>query len=146
MHCLSHLVNYVTFVLFLEYVLPNQCVQIDVHKLEHEINVSFVLGFDYFLQRDYVRVLDFVEEHHLAVGALGVCWVLEGIEIFFQGVDSFVFFVDNFPHDSVGSAAYFFDNLESLEDVWFDFIVIFAHLDRIILFLAQIEIYLLLIE
>lgn len=75
-------------------------------------------------------MLDLVEEHDLAIGALGVGGVLECVKIFFEGVDCFVFLVDYFPYNTIGSAADFLDNLISLKNVRFDFVVSFSHESR----------------
>ena len=72
-------------------------------------------------------MLDLVEEHDLAVGALGVCGVLEGVEVLFECVDGFVFLVDYFPYNTIGPATDFLDNLVALKDVGFNFIVSFTH-------------------
>lgn len=37
-------------------VLSNQCVQIDIHMLENEIDVFIVSGWDYLFEADDVRV------------------------------------------------------------------------------------------
>ncbi len=72
-------------------------------------------------------MFDFVEEHDLAIGALCVGGVLEGVEVLFEGVYCFVFLVDDLPYDTVGSAANFLNDLVPLEDVRFDFVVGLSH-------------------
>ena len=46
---LSRLIDNVSFMFFFEYVLSDKGVKVDVHKLEHEVDVFLVLGFYYFL-------------------------------------------------------------------------------------------------
>ena len=72
-------------------------------------------------------MFDFVEEHDFAISPLGVSGVLKGIKVLFEGMDCFVLFIDYFPYDSIGPAAYLFDNLISLQYMGFDFIVSFNH-------------------
>ncbi len=69
---LGDLINNEAFVFFLQNIFSYQGIEVDVHKLKDEVDVALVLCFDYFLQGDDVRVLDLIEEHDLAVCALGV--------------------------------------------------------------------------
>ena len=126
---LGDLINNEALVFFFQNILSYQRIEVDVHKLKDEVDVAFVLGFDYFLQGDDVRVLDLIEEHDFAVRALGVSRVLERVEVLFQCVNCLVLFVDHFPYDAVSSASDFFDNFIPLQDVGFDFIVGLAHAD-----------------
>jgi hypothetical protein len=126
---LSDLINNEAFVFFFQNIFSYQGIEVDVHKLEDEVDVALVLSFDYFLKGDDVRMLDLIEEHDFAVRALGVSGVLERVEVLFQCVNCLVFFVDHFPYDAVSSTSDFFDNFIPLQDVRFDFIVGLAHAD-----------------
>lgn len=109
---LGHLMNYVLLVPLLQLrvppVLPDQSVQVDVHVLEHQVDVLVVPRPDHLFQPDDVRVLELSQEHDFAVGALGVGGVGEGVKVFFEGFHLFGFLVSDFPDVSVGAAAYLF--------------------------------------
>lgn len=124
---LGDLINNEAFMFFLQNIFSYERIEVDVHKLKDEVDVAFVLCFDYFLQGDDVRMLDLIEEHDFAVRALGVSGVLERVEVLFQCVNCLVFFVDHFPYHSVSATSNFFDNFIPLQDVGFDFIVGLAH-------------------
>ena len=56
LQALQHLVNNVLLVNVFKYVSPDNCVQISIHKVEHQINISIVLSPNYVLQSNYVLV------------------------------------------------------------------------------------------
>jgi hypothetical protein len=69
------------FVDFFEDVAADDGVEVDFDELEDEVDVVGVLGFDDVEQPDDALVaLELVQEDHLAVGALGVRGVVEGVE------------------------------------------------------------------
>jgi ADP-glucose pyrophosphorylase len=57
--------------------------QVDLHVLEHQVDVLVVLGADHVVQLDYVLVVHLLEDRNLAVSALGVRRVLKCVEDFF---------------------------------------------------------------
>jgi hypothetical protein len=73
-----------------------------------------------------VRVLEFLKKHYLAVGSLRVSGILEGIKVFFKRVKLPTPAVLHLPNYSVGSAAYFLQDIEPLADVRLNFLVV-AH-------------------
>ena len=99
---LEDLVDDVLFVDVLENVGSNDGVQICVHEVEHQVDISVVLGSDHVLQSDYVFVAgQLLQKDNLSEGSLGVSRVLESIEVLFEGHDLFSSLVDGFPHDSI---------------------------------------------
>lgn len=86
MNGLGCLIDYVTFVLISKHILADESVQIDVHELEQDVNISLICRTDHLLQLYNVRVLEFLKKHNLSVSSLGICGILEGIKIFFKRI------------------------------------------------------------
>ena len=59
---------------------PDDLVEIALDVIEDEVQIKLVLGFDDFLELDYIGVFELVEEYYFAVGALGIGGVLESVE------------------------------------------------------------------
>lgn len=49
MHSLGYLVDDVSPMFLLQNILSNQRIQVNIHELKHEINVSLILRLDDFL-------------------------------------------------------------------------------------------------
>jgi hypothetical protein len=62
-------------------------------------------------------VLELLQKHNLAVGALGVSGISEGIEVFFESFYLLCLFVDDFPDVAVSSTSYFCNYLILLYDM-----------------------------
>ena len=60
------------------------------------------------------------QDLYLAVGALGVCCVLKGVEDFFECHDLSGALLLDLPHVTICSGAYFFKNAETAHDVTLD--------------------------
>jgi hypothetical protein len=67
---LGGLVDDVAFMLLTQHVLPNECIEVDVHVFEQDVDVFLVHGSDNFFGLDYVGVVEFFEVHDLSEGAL----------------------------------------------------------------------------
>lgn len=59
---------------------PDHGVEVGLHKLENEVDITIVFGAMDVVEFDDVRVIEFIEEHDLAEGALRVGGVLKGVE------------------------------------------------------------------
>jgi len=57
--------------------------KIGLHKLKDKVNIFIVLGADGLMQLHYVRVIQLPEDFYLTIGALGISWMLEGVEYLF---------------------------------------------------------------
>jgi hypothetical protein len=68
-----------------------------------------------------------MEEDNFAIGALGVCGVLEGIEYFFECEEFAGFDLVDFPDVTVGATADFFEEFVAGKDVRFD---VFSHVSE----------------
>jgi len=126
MNGLGCLVDDVAFVLVSQHIFAYESVQIDVHKLEQDVNISLVCRTDNFLQLDDVGVFEFSKKHNLPVSSLSVRGILESIKILFKRVKLPTSPLLNFPNDTVSTTSDFLQNVESFADVWLDFLVV-AH-------------------
>ena len=98
--------------------------QVRLHELEHQVQVTSVLRFYRPLQLHHVLVIQLVQDRHFPVSTLRVDVVLEGIENLFERVLAAASFVEHFPDVAVGAAAEEGFQLESGQNVALDF---FAH-------------------
>jgi len=79
-------------------------VQVGVHEVEHEVDVTIVLSADHVLKTDYVFVpSQLLQEDDLAEGALSIRGVLESVEVLFERDDFLGALVNRLPDDAVGS-------------------------------------------
>ena len=92
------------------------------HELKDKVEIFIIFGFKDAVKFDDVGVVEFVEDGDFPVGSLGVDFVVEGIEYFFECVLVFVKFVEDFPDVAVGAAAEEFLDVVEFEDVGFDFL------------------------
>ncbi len=58
--------------------------EIRLHELEYKIKIFIIIGLYNFVQFYYIWVIKLMEKYYLAICALGVNRMLEGIEYFFQ--------------------------------------------------------------
>ena len=74
------------------------------------------------MQLNNVGIMNFLEKDDLAVGPLGVGWMLEGIEYFLQGLGLSRLLIGHLPYYPVGSAADLFYDGVSFKNVGLDFL------------------------
>ena len=107
MHILQafdQLVDDVPLVDVLQDVGPNHGVEICVHIIEYQVNVSVILCPDDVQQSDNVVMsIQLLEEDNLPECTLGISGILKGIKILFESNYFLCFFIDCLPHNSVGS-------------------------------------------
>lgn len=86
---------------------PDYSVQISVHKVEHQVDISIVFSSHHILEANDVLVpSQLLQENDLTEGSLGVCCVLESIEILLQSHDFLSTLINSFPHNTISSLAY----------------------------------------
>lgn len=121
MHILKRfqkLINNVFLMNFLQYARPYDYMQISFHKVKHQIKVFIIFGFYYVQQSNYVIVpIQLLQEHNFTEGSLCVSRVMEGVEYFFEGHDSFQLSIDGFPHNTIGAFAQLLYDFVFLENV-----------------------------
>jgi len=114
---LHYLIENELSVFFSQNVLAYECIQVNVHVLEDQINIFVIFCLYYFFKFYYVGMTQFHQKHDFTVSPLCVCRIVKCIKVLFQ---SFYFsgtFVSDFPDVTVGSAPYFLMNLKPSEDV-----------------------------
>jgi hypothetical protein len=114
---LGHLVEDVLPVPFRQDILADQREEVDVHMLEHQVDIPVVFSPDHLFQFYDVGVREFHQEHDFAVGALCVGGVIEGVEVFLKGFDASCFLVRHLPDVTVGAAADLLVDVEPGQDV-----------------------------
>lgn len=58
MQCPCELVHYISFVLFFEQILADECVEVDVHKFEQDVDIALAGRPNHFSQFDDVGVVE----------------------------------------------------------------------------------------
>lgn len=95
--------------------------QISVHEIKDQVNVSIILSSDNVLQsNDILMTVKLLQENDLSESSLRVCCILKRIKVLFQGNDVFGFFVNCFPNNTVSSLAY---TLKGLANSWWRWII-----------------------
>ncbi len=120
LECFGHLVDDKANVDIFEYIFGDDVVQISLHKLKDQINVLVIIGPEGVIELDDIGVFGLFEDLDLAVGALGIGGVLEGVKNLFEGVYFFIVFLLDFPDVAIGARADFLDDIEATKDVAFD--------------------------
>ena len=78
--------------------------QVSAHALKHQVQIFATLRPHHFVHLDHVAVVYLFEDGHLAVGALGVGAVLEGVEGLLEGEGSSgARLAPRLPHDAIRS-------------------------------------------
>ena len=86
---------------------PDHRVQISVHKVEYQVDVSIVFSSHHILKANDVLVpSQLLQEDDLTEGSLGVCCILECIEVLLESHDILSTLINSFPHNTVSSLAY----------------------------------------
>ena len=89
------LINDIPNVDVFEDIFRDNIVEICLHKLKNEINISVVFCLYCIVYFYDVAMIDLPQYFNLSVGPLRVCGVLEGVKYFFKCVYFFsVFFLD----------------------------------------------------
>ena len=91
----------------LQNVGTDDCMQIGIHEIEDQINVSVVLSTDNVLQADDILMArQLLQEDDFSESSLCVRCVLKGIEILLERDNVLRLLVDGLPHDTVSSLTY----------------------------------------
>ena len=120
------LVNYILLVNILENICSNYSMQISVHEVEDEVDISIVFCSDDVLQPDDVFVaVQLLKEDDLSECPLGVSCILKSIEVLLERHNLLGPLVDGLPDDTVRTFAKLLKDLVLLEDVSLD---LFRHI------------------
>lgn len=103
---LQALVNDVLLVNVLQDVSSDNCVQVGVHEVEYQVNITVILSTDDVLETDNILVTSqLLQENNLTESALSVSSVLESVKILLNGANFFSALVNGLPHNTVSSLA-----------------------------------------
>ena len=116
------LVDDVLLVNVFQDVSSNNSVQVRIHKIKHEINVSIIFCSYSILKSNYILVTrQFLQKYNLTECSLSISCVLESIEVLLQCYNFLGPFVDGLPHNTVSTFTQFLDDFVFLENVGLDF-------------------------
>lgn len=101
---LQHLVDDILLVDVLEDVSSDYRVQVSIHEIEDQVDVSVIFSSNYILEPNDVLVPgQLLQEDDLSEGSLRIRGVLECIEVFLESDDLLSSFVDSLPDNTVRS-------------------------------------------
>ena len=90
----------------LQNVGSNYCMQVSVHEVEDQVDVTVVFSPNNVLKTYNIFVaIKLLQEDHFSKGSLRVRGVLEGIKVLFECNNLFSPFVNSLPDNTVGSFA-----------------------------------------
>jgi len=108
---LEHLVDYVLFVDVFEDVGADHSMQVRVHKVKHQVDVTVVFSSHHVLQtNDVFMPRQLLQEDNLAEGALRISRILKGVEVLFEGNDLLGALVNCFPDNAVSTLTKFLED------------------------------------
>lgn len=124
LHPLEDLIHDELVMDVLENLLPDGVVEVCFHVLKNKIKVFVIFSTDNVQQLDDIVVVELMQVAYLAVGALCVDGVLEGVEYFFKRQCSICFAVCHLPDMAVGTGTDLFGEGVTGKDVAFN---LFCH-------------------
>lgn len=90
-----------------KYIGSDDSMKISVHEVEHQVNVSIIFSSDNILEADNIFMTrKFLQENDFSKRSLCISCILKCIKILLESHNVLCFFVDSFPHDTVGSLSY----------------------------------------
>ena len=124
LHPLEDLIHDELVMDVLENLLPDGVVEVCFHVLKNKIKVFVIFSTDNVQQLDDIVVVELMQVAYLAIGALCVDGVLEGVEYFFKRQCSICFAVCHLPDMAVGTRTDLFGEGVTGKDVAFN---LFCH-------------------
>ena len=112
------LVDNILFMDVFQDIGTNDSMQVCVHEIEHQINVTIIFSPDNILQSDNVFMTSqFLQENDLTECPLSVSRILKGIEVLLERDYLLGPFVNSFPDDSISTFAKPFSNFVPICDM-----------------------------
>ena len=103
---LEDLVDNVLFMNILKYVSPYNSMQICVHEVKYQIDVSIVFCSYHILKPNNVFMpVKFLEKDNLPKSSLRVRRILKGIKVFLKSYNLLGLLIDGLPHNTICSFA-----------------------------------------
>ena len=88
--------------------------QVCIHEVEHEVDITVILCANNILEADNVFVAHLLQKDDLAESTLRVSRVLEGVEVFLESDNLLCAFVDSLPDDTISSLSYRHINIQAM--------------------------------
>jgi hypothetical protein len=86
-------------------------VQVSIHEIEHQVNISVILSPDDILQADNVLMTgQLLQEDDFSEGTLSICCVLKGVKVLLESHYILGLLINGLPDDTISSLAYLFIN------------------------------------
>ena len=127
---LKALVNDILFMNVLQNVGSDDRVQIRIHKIKHQVNISVVFRPNHILKPDDVfMAIQLLQEDNFPKCPLRIRGVLKSIKILLKCDNLLGAFVNGLPDNTVGSLAELLENLVLLQDMGLDFLSHIAFLN-----------------
>ena len=109
---------------------PDDCVQIGLHEIEHQIDIFIIFRFEDIEQRYDIRMaVELLQEYHLrydilylAICSLRISRILKGIEYLLQCHDLLCLLIHRLPNHAVCALAQLLQDLELFQDVRLQFL------------------------
>lgn len=103
----QHLVDDILFVNVLEDICPDHRMQISIHEIKDQVDISVILCPDHVLKADYVFMAGkLLQENYLSECALRISCILKGVKVLLQSDNVLGFLVYGLPNDTISSLAY----------------------------------------
>lgn len=97
--------------------------EVRLHVVKHHVDILIVLRFNDIQQSyDILMPVEFLQEHDLPEGPLGIGCIVKGVEDLFNRDHLFIFLIDGLPDDPIRALADLLDYLEFPEDVWLNLV------------------------
>ena len=123
--CFEKLIDDVLFMYFLKYACAYDNMEISFHKIEYEVKILIVLGFNDVKEAyDIIVTVELLKEHDLAESSLSIGGIMKGIEDFFESNNSFELAVNRLPYNTISALAELLNDFVFLENVRLD---LFSH-------------------
>ena len=114
LQALQVLVDNVLLVNVFENVGADHGMQVCIHEVEHEVDITVILCANNILEADNVFVAHLLQKDDLAESTLRVSRVLEGVEVFLESDNLLCAFVDSLPDDTISSLSYRHINIQAM--------------------------------
>jgi len=107
LEALEILIDDVLLVYVFQNVGSDNCVQVSVHEIENQVDVTIVLSSNHVLQSNYILVArQLLQKYDLTEGPLGISGILESVEVFFQGDNLLRPLIYRLPDNTIRSLSY----------------------------------------
>ena len=98
------LVDDILFVDVLQDVSSDYSMQVCVHEVKYQVDVSVIFGPDHVLKpNDILMTVELLQKDDLSECSLGVCRILKSVKVLLQSHYLLGFLIDSFPNNTICS-------------------------------------------